>query len=122
MHDSEYAQLARLFVLGEKYQDSRFKNRIIDAMIAKHHDEDADGYGWSPHSVAIDILYRGTCDGSPVRKLMVHMWLDRGSSGWVTACKSLNHDFLRDLCALALNVRDCSSLTVRDWYHEKVAE
>lgn len=100
-HEKEYVKLARLFVLGEKYQDASFKNTIVDAILAKHEDFFNDGQGGAPDLAAIDVVYRGTCAGSPARELLVDMWVDQGYVSFIENANSLNHEFVRDLCAKA---------------------
>lgn len=108
LHGRETMLHCRLYVLGEKIQDARFKNAVIDAIIAKSEERNETGTltGWSPSGHDIDVLYRGTCKGSLARKLMVRMHLERGDGEWITDHKTHNREFLEDLCERMLEERD----------------
>lgn len=106
LHEKETMLLARLYVLGEKYQDVHFKYSAIDAMVAKHHDpEEKGGSGWSPSGPDVDVIYRGTCADSPVRKLMVDMHMQAGWGNWIRENGIHNLEFMKDLCAAMLDSR-----------------
>ena len=105
--DEEAALLARLYVLGEKYHDDKFKNAIIDTIIAvaqpSVHEVKTRWFLTGPE---IDIIYRGTCKGSPIRKLMVDMHFQAGKKEWITESSINNKDFLEELCAHLLQKID----------------
>lgn len=92
----EYPLLAELYCFGEKYQDIRLKNTVIDAIIANTKDTNAAGTRWYPTDGAVDIIYNGTPHDSLARKLMVDMHVRDGSERWLEA-KPINYEFLVDL-------------------------
>lgn len=47
-HTEEHELLAILYVSGERLQDSRFKDAIIDAIVVKVNDCDEDGFAHYP--------------------------------------------------------------------------
>lgn len=98
IHGKENVLLAKLYILGEEYQDSIFKNAIIDAIMAKTVNL-VSGKRWYLTGTEVDIIYRGTCPGSPARKSMVHSHAAMGDKIWVMDDdEEHNRDFLRDLC------------------------
>lgn len=66
----EYKRLVKLYVLAEKLQDVQTRNIVIEAMIAKTRDEES----FPPSS--IHLIYDGTPEGSPLRKLVVDLFTD----------------------------------------------
>lgn len=92
----EYPLLAKLYCFGEKCHDIRFKNTVIDAIIANTNEEDAEGTRWYPTDGAVDIIYKGTRPESPARKLVVDLHVKIGNEGWLEGGLN-NHEFLIDL-------------------------
>lgn len=101
-HMREYVKLAQLYCFGEKYQDSNFKNTIINAIIGKSQTPNAEGHQWYPSGNAVDIIYCGTCEGSLARKLMVDMHIGSGYGGWLVG-NDHNKDFLEELSRESLD-------------------
>lgn len=111
---TESETLARLYVLGEKYQDRKLKNAVTDALYST---------GWQAQGHAIDIIYRGTPEGSPARRLMLDQHLAYGQQEWLRSRTISNTEFLLDLsCALLARCRRPSKehpwLFFRSDYHE----
>ena len=107
VHDREFELLAMLYCFGEKYQDVRFKNTVIDAILAKQNIK-YEGGRWYPTDKAVDIIYQGTSSGSPARKLMVAIHTRHGSNEWFEQ-EVNNHEFLIDLGKSFYKVRsNCS--------------
>lgn len=91
----EYELWAKLYVLGERFQDGRFKDAVVDAIVAKVKDTDETGYAYYPVTGTINIIYEGTTPGSCARQLMVNIYTTRGLSEWLA--DDTNTDFLLDL-------------------------
>ena len=107
VHDREFELLAMLYCFGEKYQDVRFKNTVIDIIIAKQNIKYQDGWCY-PTDKAVDIIYQGTCSGSPARKLMLAIHTRHGLNHWFEQ-EVNNHEFLIDLGKAFYRVRsNCS--------------
>jgi hypothetical protein len=70
--ENTFMYLARMYVLGEKIIDQAFQNAVVNAMIALH--VSAKGSQNFPSYSTIDIVYKGTSDNSPVRRLLVDLW------------------------------------------------
>ena len=77
-----YYLLAKLYCFGEKYQNVRLKNATIDAIIAKSQTKNPKSTRYYPVGPSVDLIYRGTCAGSPARKLMVHIYLASAFLCW----------------------------------------
>lgn len=100
-HLAEYIILAKLYCFGEKYQDVRLKNAIVNAIITK-----ASVERFSPVGPSVDIIYKGTCAGSPARRPMIDMHIryvsDRRelSPSFELACRHRQHAALSDTFSL----------------------
>ncbi|KAJ4291131.1 hypothetical protein N0V90_010329 [Kalmusia sp. IMI 367209] len=62
---NDYPFLAKLYVLGERVGDVRFKNAMIDTIIAV-----SVKARWCPVGEPVSIIYDGTKASSPARRLM----------------------------------------------------
>lgn len=91
----ELLLLVKSFVLGEKLQDCRFRDAIIDALIACVGTEAADGFAHYPSIPIVNLAYEGTPESSPLRRLLVDMYFFNGTLKW--ASNRANPDFLTDL-------------------------
>lgn len=65
-------------MLGEKIEDERFKDTIIDAIVASVNQEAKDGQKYYPGEVPINLAYAGTPDDSLLRRLLVDMYFFNG--------------------------------------------
>jgi hypothetical protein len=103
----EYLRLTKLYVLAEKLQDiTQLKNSIIKNIldISKAIREDRGHH--CPGQPCISVVYNGTPEGSPARRLLVDFWTYRAQGDWIAKSNSpLPEDFVHDLCANALNNR-----------------
>jgi hypothetical protein len=93
---------AEMYVLGEVLMDNAFQNAVLGTMIrrveAKHH---------YPIGEEIDIIYNGTNEGSPARRLLVDYYVWGAGSSWVKGYDMANTrptDFINNLL-LALVTR-----------------
>lgn len=92
------------FIFGEKVQNGDFKDAVVDAMVgclaipttkkAKLR---------PPPGLCVDKAYGGTPEASPLRKLLVAMYVTGGRSGWLH--ETTNKDFLADLAGRLLDER-----------------
>ena len=78
----ERLNLSHLFVLAEKLQDTAAKNEIVKAMAESSGILREDECYWYPNLGAIEIIYSGTTESSPIRKLMVDMYVHNLRSSW----------------------------------------
>lgn len=108
-------------MLGERYQDSTFKNAVIDAIMAKGVHQRDEKNTWYLTGPEVDVIYRGTCSGPPARKLMVDTHIAYGCTDWVTdEEEEHNKEFLQDLCAKLLTLGSRYAFDVKSncAYHE----
>ncbi|KAF2209495.1 hypothetical protein CERZMDRAFT_5765, partial [Cercospora zeae-maydis SCOH1-5] len=95
----EHLVLANLYVLGEKLLDDHFCAQTRKATAELCDIEDSEGYRIFPNYVAINIIYAGTKEGSPMREWLVNAYSEHGSKAWVEDADSRTFcvDFLLDL-------------------------
>ncbi|OQN95406.1 hypothetical protein B0A48_18592 [Cryoendolithus antarcticus] len=103
----EFGLLVDGFLFGEKIQDGHFKNALIDALIQSVRALDLSGTPWRPIKRWVDQAYKGTTNGSPLRRLLVDLHAFRGESAWIKG--SCNVDFLRYLAERWVDNQDMPS-------------
>lgn len=86
--------LIEAFILGEKLQDQEFRDAVIDCLIDAVDTPDGQDKRWYPTPGFIDRAYRGTPEGSPLRRLLVDMDFFDGCREWLD--EATNADLLRD--------------------------
>ena len=91
----EMILLVDAFVFGEKVQDDRFKDTVIDAIISCAATHDRDEWKRYPLPIEVNRAYYGTPTGSPLRRLIIDLWAVNGHDGW--SKEGLNADFQADL-------------------------
>ena len=70
--DVEGTELAKLYLLGEKYQDVRLRDAAIRSIFAKGKNfHTRTGGGRFLTGSAVDIIYKGSNEDSPAREVMV---------------------------------------------------
>ena len=93
-----YVLLAKLYVLGERPMDNKLQNRVIDAIAATTREFQPDGKRYHPAGEAINIIYEGTLESSPVRRMLADLWHQRGKATWLRgATVKPNATFLEDV-------------------------
>ena len=106
----EFNVLIGAFVFGEKVQDGDFKDAIIDALIHTVATPDERGVCWYPTGRLVDRAYTGTPEGSPIRRLLVDIYVFHGRRRWLDGQR--NVDFLADLAGYLLRDRSEHSQTL----------
>lgn len=86
--------LARLYVLGEHLLDTPFRNALVIEMIRLTFLKDDGGYADLPGTIPVNIIYAGTPEHSPARRLFLDMSVRYGGAHWHT--RALNQEFLFD--------------------------
>lgn len=100
-----YHTLAYAYVLGDRLLDTRFKNAIVDAYVLYARGaQPAKRY--YPSNEEIRILYEGTREDAPIRKLLVDIWTVRGRSEWIESDGDLPREFLADVTKGLLRARE----------------
>lgn len=68
----EYDTLSECYVMGERLFDIDFKNDVMDAFVEAMHRHPFDCHR-SSRTGPVDIIYGGTPEGSPARRLIVEL-------------------------------------------------
>lgn len=111
--DKLYFGHARLYVLGEKFQDAAFCNYVMEDMTRTASVKAKEGNIWYPHAPqTVAVIYEGTPVGSPARQFLVDCVKQRASGDtktWFTCdANEYSPEFLLD-SARALMSRQISS-------------
>ncbi|EED13876.1 conserved hypothetical protein [Talaromyces stipitatus ATCC 10500] len=117
--NAEYLELVKAYTLGDKLLDSRFQNAVIDAIVEKSQSKARDGRIWFPVGSPIEYAYSNTNESSPIRKLLLDMYVHRGHRYWLHDygnSASIPHSFLLGLASRFFDQRDghCESETKID--------
>jgi hypothetical protein len=132
-HENTYKYLARMYVLGEKIIDPAFQNAMVNAMITHHASakpsQKVPGSkvpGWD----SIEIIYKGTTEMAPARRLLVDIWVFNMVPSWDNLDKlkeAKYKPFADDLLRALVEKRGIpDASTARPWkpqpgsYHNKV--
>jgi len=101
----EYRELGKLYVLSEKLQDISAKNVTLLAILEVCKQKDSSG-GWNvPTPSVIGIIYEGTVDGSPARRLVTDIWTSAKKTVLNIHFNSLPKEFYRDLSFTLINMK-----------------
>ena len=74
MARGEYVDLAKIYVLAERLQDTPTKNAVMKRIFTKSMKAEADGKTYVPSGKVVRIIYEGTPKGNPIRSLVVDAW------------------------------------------------
>ncbi|KAF2869197.1 hypothetical protein BDV95DRAFT_578585 [Massariosphaeria phaeospora] len=96
--------LARVYVLGEELMDSNFKNAVLDTVIA-------ECKGSYLCQLAVSIIYEGTTEASPLRRLLVDIYADQATAltCWTSQFKGCPKDFLVDVMTAMVKLRPATA-------------
>ncbi|KAL3443961.1 hypothetical protein BJX65DRAFT_284423 [Aspergillus insuetus] len=81
--NTEYLDLVKAYVFGDKILDTRFQNSIIDAMVAKSRSRAQDGDQWYPVGEVIEYAYHNLDEPAPILELLVDMYVTTASREWL---------------------------------------
>ncbi|KAH6010119.1 hypothetical protein HBI67_171860 [Parastagonospora nodorum] len=117
----EYATLSKLFVLAEKLMDEDGKTAILAAISARSQEPFSDKILYYPAIDSVQIIYEGTPEHSPARKLLVTLYTNFVTFAFVTEkSDAVPKDFLHDLSLSLLTQRPLSK-TLKDALDEEKA-
>ena len=78
LHDARFAYLIKAYILGEKILDHKFKNTIIDQIVAEAREEDEVTHEpYVPTKWSVREIYENTPEGDHGRSLMLDIWMRR---------------------------------------------
>lgn len=100
---SMFFALARLYVFGERVLDSTLRDATINQLITFSDvvNDDLPAYPHYPGPKAIEMVYEGTTEAAPMRKLLVDMYVRLGSKEWLVPelhpafCQDVAREFMR---------------------------
>ncbi|KAF2827252.1 hypothetical protein CC86DRAFT_208688 [Ophiobolus disseminans] len=111
----EYLVLFRCYIISDKFVDIEFNkvvlNSIVDALeYQPYYSPCYPGQG------PIRIIYDGTTEGAPARRLLVDLWVKYVGESWVKHIHAgLPHDFVVEF-SRALLLKKCDQLeNTRSW-------
>jgi hypothetical protein len=87
--------LSSLYVCGERFIDPKFQNVVLKEIIRLTRLPDKDRMHWYPTGEDVNIIYRGTPQGSPGRRLMVDLHVIMGVKEWMD--NELEVEFVTDV-------------------------
>jgi hypothetical protein len=95
--DAEYIYrlLVTLYVYGERFIDSTIQKAVIKELVRLIKTKDTNGERWQPSIDDVNIIYRGTPENSPARRLLVDLKVSEGREDGVS--NHLEHAFLVDV-------------------------
>lgn len=97
----EYLSLAHLYFVGERFQNQTLKHFTLKEIKRISTLVDIDATTTFPGPEDIDVIYKGTSEGDPARRLMVDLIAENGSGLWLTP--ECNQTFILDLARKLLN-------------------
>lgn len=100
----KYETVVKLYVLGEKLLDSAFQDELINLLVALCRDIGAKGTRIFPSPDAVSTIYRDTPTESPIRRLVLDMFVSHGQVKWMTNGE-YRKDFTMDLCKAFMHNR-----------------
>jgi hypothetical protein len=112
--NSEYLNLVKAYVLGDKILDSRYQDAAIDAIVEKCQSKAQDGANWFPVGEVIRYAFDNTNESAPIRELLVDMYAIHGYRAWLedwAEPASLPQPFLFKLASTLLDWRHGAKLT-----------
>lgn len=119
--NSEYLDLVKAYVLGDKLLDTQFQDTAIDAIVEKSRSNAKDGKRCFPGGEVIEYAYRNTTESAPVRDLLVDMYVKHGKSAWLhdwTDSASMPQPFLLSLASKLLDLQGDSAKPIEAYrYH-----
>ena len=98
----EYTKLAKLYVMSERFLDTGAKNAVTEAIILKSKEVDHPQLPLYPGPEDVKIIYDGTPESRPIRRLLVDIYASYGSLDWVYGkSDAFEKEFLYDvLCRI----------------------
>jgi hypothetical protein len=104
--ENEYFDLFQLYVLAEKLQDVAAKNATLTAAIDISSMGSAMGLCRMPELCVVDVIYDGTTEGSPARRLVTDLYSTLSIKYFLELdTETLHKDFVTDLAKATEELR-----------------
>ena len=108
-YEETWKLLTKSYLLGEELLDAKFKNTVVDAMLATTCAGELDGGGCCPSQFAIKTLYDGTTTGYKARQLFAEIWAHQTPLSELANGKhGFPYEFLYDVAEVLFNQRSNS--------------
>ena len=96
--DQKNINLANIYIISQKLEDMGAKNDVATAMLKLSKTKDKAGNTRPPCPAAVCIIYRQTPPTSPIRRLLVDLWIPIDPSLTIKCTgNSLPGQFVKDL-------------------------
>lgn len=104
--------LAQLLVFAEEIKDNAFFNEVVNALATRVDTPCSQGVPRYPGAGPIQLVYEGTCNTSPARAMLVHMYAESARENWLSEDPDyLPKQFTFDLLRKVLRSRPPPSRT-----------
>jgi hypothetical protein len=90
-----YVLLAELYICGERFLNRAFQHEMVVEILRLTRLRDTNGETWYPTGPIVNQIYRGTPEGSPMRRLLVDLHVVRGTKKWLAM--GMDPQFFLDL-------------------------
>lgn len=77
--------------------DDTVGNAVMEEMIRVSQLVDGSGAGLVPNGGTIAVVYEGTCEGDPARRLVVDLYVSMANSSLFTNAKEYHPTFMQEL-------------------------
>lgn len=114
----DYLPFAKAWVFGDKVLDSRFRNTIIDAIMENKLERDeiiATTWYWTPSDPVIPYIYNNTTRESPLRRLLLDIWVRECDEDWLWDLKQEEVEEIPHLFLLELSQKLLEQVDFRVW-------
>jgi hypothetical protein len=76
--------LAILYVCGERFLNLKLQHAVLTEILRLSAIPDKHGKHWYPSAQSVNIMYRGTTEMSPSRRLLVDLHVASGERAWIS--------------------------------------
>lgn len=120
--EKEFRKLVDAYILGDQFQDTDFKNAVVDAFLYVGDMQDEEGSQFYPRGGCIKQLYEGTPGPCGFRRLLVDTFVQDGSYEFLEGCEP--PEFFRDLAVAVLKALESRNVNLAGpskgcLYHER---
>jgi len=121
-YQKEVRKLVNAYILGDQFQDTGFKNAVVDAFLSVDEIQDEEGTQFYPGGGCIKQLYEGTPGPCGFRRFLVDTFLRDCSYELLEGCEP--PEFFQDLAVASLKVLESKNVDLAELlkgrlYHER---
>lgn len=118
----EHSVLLQVYVLAEKLQDVQTKNHAIRAVLDLSDLHSANGIWATPSIDAVNMVYNGTTEASPARRLLVDLFSTIYISSILDLGGDMHKDFRSELGKTLMKLRPLKKGAVENVAKKKGAD